>query len=457
MGHQNLSIDSLVCKAQNAAQEYLKLTQQDVDKISKAMADAAFENAEYLAELAVAETKRGNIPDKIIKNKFASAVVYESIKNIKTVGVLKENSSNGYLEIAEPVGVVAGITPITNPTSTVIFKAIICAKTRNPIIFAFHPGAQESCVATAKILKQAAVKAGAPSNCISWIEAPSIDATTRLMNREGVNIVLATGGSDMVKAAYSTGKPALGVGPGNVPCYVESSADLTQACKDIVSSKTFDNGMICASEQSVVVDAKISKDFEKEMVLNGCVFLNAEQIHKLSKLVVNDVTHMINPFVVGKTAFQIAQLAGIDVPENTKILVAHIHGVGNDFPLSIEKLSPILAYYVTDTIDEAISLCGKILSYNGLGHTAVIHSKNDDLILEFSKAMNVSRVVVNSPSSQGAIGGLYNVGVPSMTLGCGAYGKNSTSDNVSVSHLLNIKRIYYRKENPLTLGLLADS
>ena len=440
-------INNLVSNAKNALDEYMKLDQKQVDKIVRAMALAALDNHMALAKAAFEETQRGIIEDKIIKNMFASEYIWHSIKYEKTVGVIDENEMEGYVEVAEPVGVVAGVTPVTNPTSTTIFKSLICAKTRNPIIFGFHPSAQKSSVEAARIVRDAAIKAGAPKDCIQWIEHPSIEATTALMNHDGVALVLATGGSAMVKSAYSTGKPALGVGPGNVPCYIEKSAKLERACTDLMLSKTFDNGMICASEQAVIVDKEISKEFEKFMKENSCYFLQGDEIDKVSNYVINSEKGFVNPAVVGKSAHWIAKNAGVNVPEDTKILIAKLPDVGPEYPLSREKLSPVLAYFVVENSDEGFKVAKKMLELGGLGHSAVIHSTNNEIINKFGEAMKVGRVISNSPSSQGAIGDIYNTNTPSLTLGCGSYGKNSTTSNVSSVNLINKKRIAKRRVN----------
>lgn len=440
-------INEMVEKANKALKEYMKLNQNDVDKIVKNMAFVAMENHVKLAEMAFEETGRGIVEDKITKNMFAAEYVWNSIKDEKTVGIIQKNDAEGYIEIADPLGVIAGVTPVTNPTSTTIFKALICAKTRNPIIFGFHPGAQKCCSETAKILKKAAIEAGAPENLIQWIEKPSIEATSILMNHKGVDIVLATGGPGMVHAAYSAGKPALGVGSGNVPCYIEESADILRAASDLIISKTFDNGMICASEQSVVVDELVSDRFEKIMSENGCVFLGEDETQKLSLFAVDSVKKTLNPKIVGKSAYQIAKMVGIKVPKNTKILIASLKGVGEAFPLSKEKLSPILAYYKVSNKNEAFKICKEVLDFGGSGHTAVIHSNNKEIIKKFGVEMDAGRIVVNSPSSQGAIGDIYNRNVPSLTLGCGSRGKNSTSSNISCTHLINRKKIFERRNN----------
>ncbi len=440
-------VDLLIENAKTALNEYMSLDQETVDDIVRAMAFAAMENHAKLAKMAVEETGRGVVEDKIIKNMFSAEYIWNSIKNEKTVGIINENEAEGYTEIADPLGVIAGVTPVTNPTSTTVFKALICAKTRNPIIFGFHPGAQKCSAESAKILKEAAIKAGAPENCIQWIEYPSIKATSALMEHPGVDVVLATGGSAMVKAAYSTGKPALGVGPGNVPCYIEKSANLQRACNDLILSKTFDNGMICASEQSVVVDAEIADKFEKIMKENACYFLNDEEIFKISDFMVNSQTHTLNPAVVGQSACKVAQMADFKVPENTKILIAELHGVGKNYPLSIEKLSPVLAYYKVEDSKEGFEICKKVLDFEGQGHTAVIHSMDLELVREFGIEMDAGRIIVNSPASQGAIGDVYNTAVPSLTLGCGSHGKNSITSNISAQNLINIKRAFNRRVN----------
>jgi acetaldehyde dehydrogenase/alcohol dehydrogenase len=449
-------VNRLVKNAADALDEYMKLDQNQVNNIVKSMSLTSVEHRLELAKLAIEETSRGILEDKIIKNMFASEYVFDSIREEKTVGIINENKSNGCTEIAEPLGVIAGVVPVTNPTSTTIFKSLICAKTRNPIIFAFHPNSQRCSVRTAEILLKSAVKSGAPAHCISWICNPSIEATSFLMNHKGVSLVLATGGSGLVKAAYSTGKPALGVGPGNVPCYIEKSADLKRACTDIIISKTFDNGMICASEQAIIVDKEISKTFEDIMKQNNCLFLKEDEIKKISQVVINQKNHAINSEIVGKSAHFIANKAGIDVVKNTKILIAKLKDVGDLYPLSREKLSPVLAYYVVDNFQEALNIASKILNFGGLGHSAAIHSKNEKIIKQYGMKMKVGRVISNSPSSHGAIGGLYNENTPSLTLGCGSYGQNSTLSNVSCLNLINKKRIDERKTDALNFKVSPE-
>lgn len=440
-------VDRLVKNAQAALEAYMKLDQKQVDKIVHAMSLAGLDHHMDLAKMAYEETGRGVVEDKIIKNMFASEYIWHSIKDTKTVGIVEENEMEGYVDVAEPVGVVAGVTPVTNPTSTAIFKAMICAKARNPIIFGFHPSAQTCSVAAAKIVRDAAVEAGAPEHCVQWIESPSIEATNALMNHPGVSMVLATGGSGMVRAAYSTGKPALGVGPGNVPCYIEKSANLERACTDLMLSKTFDNGMICASEQAAIVDREIANRFEQIMKENNCYFLNEEETDKVSQFVISAAKQAVNPDVVGKSAHWIAEQAGVSVPYHTKILLARLSDVGPDYPLSREKLSPVLAYYIVDGPEEGFEKAKKMLELGGLGHSAVIHSSSKQLIHAYGEAMKVGRVISNSPCSQGAIGDIYNTNTPSLTLGCGSYGRNSTTSNVSTVNLINRKRIAKRRVN----------
>ena len=443
----NEMIDGYVAKAQKALNEFMALNQEQIDAIVKAMTLAGLDKHMELAKMAVEETGRGVYEDKITKNMFATEYVYHSIKNEKTVGVIAENDLEDYEIIAEPVGVVCGVTPVTNPTSTTMFKSLISVKSRNPIIFGFHPGAQKCSAAAAKIVLDAAVAAGAPENCIQWIEYPSIEATNALMNHPGVATVLATGGSGMVKAAYSTGKPALGVGPGNVPCYIHKSADLEQAVNDLILSKTFDNGMFCASEQAAIVDKAIAPKFEKLMKKYGCYFAKPDEIKKLSDYCIDSEKGAVNPVIVGKPATWIAEQAGVKVPEGTKILLAKLDGVGPEYPLSREKLSPVLAYFIVDSTEEGIDRAEEMVMFHGMGHSAVIHANDEDVIQKYAATMKASRLIVNSPSSHGAIGDIYNTNMPSLTLGCGSYGGNSVSGNVTTVNLINQKRVAKRRVN----------
>lgn len=442
-----LSVDSLVSKAQKALAKFMEYDQEKVDKIVKAMAMAGLDKHMRLARLAMEETGRGVYEDKITKNIFATEYIYHSIKYDKTVGIINENQNEDYYEVAEPIGVIAAVTPVTNPTSTTMFKSIIAIKTRNPIIFAFHPSAQKCSAEAARILRDAAVEAGAPEDCILWVEKPSIEATQLLMNHSGVSMILATGGAGMVQAAYSTGKPALGVGPGNVPCYIEKTANVKRAATDLILSKTFDNGMICASEQAVIVDKEISQEFESFMKENNCYFLNRDEAIKLAKLAIDEAKCAMNPAVVGQSAYIIAEMAGLAVPENTKMLIVQQEGVGPDYPLSREKLSPILAYYIVDSVEEGITKAEQMVKFGGMGHSAVIHSSDEKVIEEFSKRLKAGRLIVNSPSTHGAIGDIYNTNIPSLTLGCGSFGKNSTTSNVSAVNLINKKRVARRRVN----------
>ena len=441
-------VDSLVERAKIASQEYLSLDQEQVNRIIKAMAMAGLENHMKLAKMAIEETKRGIYEDKITKNMFATEYVYHSIKYDKTVGVISTNEEEGTEEIAEPVGIIAGVTPVTNPTSTTMFKSLISAKTRNVIIFGFHPSAQKCSVEAARILRDAAVKEGAPKDCILWIEEPSITATNFLMNHPDVNLILATGGTGMVKAAYSCGKPALGVGPGNVPCYIEKSAKLKTSVNDLVMSKSFDNGMICASEQAVIVDREIQEEFEKLMKEAGCYFLSEEEMRKIKEnMFIAEKEEALNADIVGQSPYTIASRAGVEVPKDTKVLVTLQTGVGIEFPFSKEKLSPVLAYYIVDNAEEGIDKAEKLIEFGGLGHTAVIHSENQEIIEKFANKVKVGRIIVNSPSTHGAIGDIYNTNMPSLTLGCGTFGGNSTTANVSSVNLINVKKVAKRRVN----------
>ena len=441
-------IDDLISKAKEASKEYMKLDQDQIDNIVKQMSMAGLEHHMELAKMAVEEPGRGIYEDKITKNMFATEYIYHSIKYDKTVGIINENEEEGYEEIAEPIGIIAGITPVTNPTSTTMFKSIIAAKTRNVIIFGFHPSAQKCSVEAAKTLRDAAIKAGAPENCILWIEEPSVTATTLLMNHPGINLILATGGSGMVKSAYSCGKPALGVGPGNVPCYIDKSAKLKTSVNDLVLSKSFDNGMICASEQSVIVDEEIKEEFENLMKKAGCYFLSEEETNRLrDTMFIKEKDGALNSAIVGQSPYKIAGEAGIEVPKETKVLVLKENGVGIEYPFSKEKLSPVLAYYIVKNSDEGISLAEKLIEFGGMGHSAVIHSENRETIQKFAETVKVGRIIVNSPSTHGAIGDIYNTNMPSLTLGCGTFGGNSTTANVSSVNLINVKRVAKRRVN----------
>ncbi|MGX7205738.1 bifunctional acetaldehyde-CoA/alcohol dehydrogenase [Enterococcus pingfangensis] len=440
-------INELAAKGNDALKILSRFDQEKVDHIVHEMAMAALDKHMLLAKMAVEETGRGIVEDKAIKNMYASEYIWNSIKHDKTAGIIYEDKQRHLVQIAEPVGVICGVTPTTNPTSTTVFKSLIAIKTRNPIVFAFHPSAQKSSAEAARIIRDAAIAAGAPENCIQWIEQPSLEATQGLMNHPGIAIVLATGGSAMVKSAYSTGKPALGVGPGNVPSYIEKTAKIKRAVNDLIVSKTFDNGMICASEQAIIVDKEIYDDVKKEFQAHQVYFVKKNELRQLEDAVMNEGKYAVNPKIVGFSAKAIAELAGINVPDGTKLLVAELDGVGADYPLSREKLSPVLAMVKANNTQQGLDLAEKMLELGGLGHTAVVHTEDPDVELEFSLRMKACRILVNSPSSEGGIGDIYNELIPSLTLGCGSYGKNSVSHNVSALDLINIKTVAKRRNN----------
>ncbi|MGG3469896.1 bifunctional acetaldehyde-CoA/alcohol dehydrogenase [Neobacillus pocheonensis] len=441
----NLMIDVLATNGANALGEFRCYNQEMVDQIVKQMAITALEHHKELAKLAIEETKRGVYEDKVFKNMFATECIYNNIREMKTVGVISENDHEGMVEMAEPVGVIAGVIPITNPTSTVIFKSLISLKTRNPIIFAFPKYAQKCCVRTAELLKEAAICAGAPENCIQWIEVPSHEAFQALMKHPKISLILATGGPNLVTAAYSSGKPALGVGAGNVPCYFEKTANIKRAVNDLILSKTFDNGMICASEQTLIIDMEIYDEVRQELMTNNCYFLNEEERLMVERIAIDPKTAQLNPLIVGLPAAMIAKLAGLNVPINTKILIAELEGVGPDYPLSCEKLSPILACYKVNSFADGLLIAEETLEYGGLGHSAAIHTADQEAIDAFALRMKAGRIIVNTPSTHGAIGDIYNTSLPSLTIGCGTYGGNSVSQNVGAANLINIKKVAKRR------------
>ena len=441
-------IDELATKGVEALDAMSNFTQEQVDHIVHQAAIAALDKHMYLAKLAVDETGRGIYEDKAIKNMYASEYIWNSIKYDRTVGVIAEDKEQGLVSIAEPVGVICGVTPTTNPTSTTIFKALIALKTRNSIVFAFHPSAQKSSAEAARIVRDAAIEAGAPKDCIQWIEEPSIEATGLLMNHPKIATVLATGGPGMVKAAYSTGKPALGVGAGNVPSYIAADAKVKRAVNDIIVSKTFDNGMICASEQAAIVDAAIYDEVKAEFEAHQCVIISEKaDIAKLEKVVLNEARTAVNGAIVGHSAMEIAEKAGLKVPVGTKMLLAEIPDATMEHPLALEKLSPVLALIKSDGVEDGFKKAEGMLNLGGLGHTAVIHTENEELQLQYGIRMKACRVLVNSPSAEGGIGNIYNNMIPSLTLGCGSYGHNSVSHNVSSFDLLNVKTLSKRRNN----------
>ena len=445
-------VDLLVKNAAKALAEFASFDQDRIDYIVAKCSVAGLDHHGVLAKAAVDETKRGVFEDKATKNLFACEYVVNNMRHLKTCGVIREDPVTGITEIAEPVGVICGITPVTNPTSTVIFKCLICLKTRNPIIFSFHPNAQESSKAAAIVMREAAEAAGAPKNCIQWIEHPSMDATNALMNHPGVATILATGGNTMVKAAYSCGKPAMGVGAGNVPAYMNASCDIEQAVNDIVISKSFDNGMICASEQAVIIDEEIYKQAKDWFKHFKVYFVNKEEKKKLSKFMFGFCegekgveTARLNPNVAGKSAVWIAQQSGFTVPKDTVILGVECTKVGETEPLSREKLSPVLAFYKVKDDKEGFDKAEAMVRFNGMGHSAAIHCKEQSMADAYGDRIPVMRILWNSPSSFGGIGNVYNSFLPSPTLGCGTYGGNSVGGNVSAVDLLNIKKVGKRR------------
>jgi acetaldehyde dehydrogenase (acetylating) len=432
---------SLARRAKEAAPILAEFSQQQIDAIVDAMAAAATPQAEPLARLAYEETGYGVVADKIQKNLFASKKIYEFIRPMKTVGVIARLEDRKVVEIAEPFGVVAAIVPTTNPTSTALYKILISMKARCPIVISPHPSAVRCITRSAEIMYDAARKAGAPDGAINWMTQVTLEGTQELMRAREVAVILATGGMGLVRAAYSAGKPAYGVGPGNAPAYIERSADISKAVTDIINGKTFDNGLLCSSENSVVVDAPLASDVKRQFIEKGAHFLSESEIDKLGKALVTP-QRLPNPAFVGKPATYIAQQVGIAVAPQTRVLIAELAGVGRDYPLSIEKLCPVLSFYIVSDWKEGCERCKQILRYGGMGHTMSIHSRNEDVILQFGLKKPAFRIVVNTPTTLGSIGLTTSLD-PSMTLGCGGWGGNITSDNISPKHLLNIKRLAY--------------
>ena len=440
-------VDDLMTKSQAAFEKLRYYSQEQVDKICQAMALAAEEHHMDLAVDAANETGRGVAEDKAIKNIYASEYIWNNIRHDKTVGIIEDNDEDQTIKIADPLGVIAGIVPVTNPTSTTIFKSIISAKTRNTIIFSFHRQAMKSSIKTAKILQEAAEKAGAPKNMIQWLPESTRENTTALLQHPNTATILATGGPSLVKAAYSSGNPALGVGPGNGPAYIEKTANIERSVYDIVLSKTFDNGMICATENSVVVDEELYDKVKEEFQKWNCYFLKPNEIDKFTDGFIDPDRHQVRGPIAGRSANAIADMCGIKVPDNTKVIIAEYEGVGDKYPLSAEKLSPVLTMYKATSHENAFDICAQLLHYGGEGHTAAIHTLDDDLATKYGLEMRASRIIVNSPSGIGGIGNIYNNMTPSLTLGTGSYGSNSISHNVTDWDLLNIKTIAKRREN----------
>ncbi len=444
-------LEILISKVKKAQKIYATFSQEQVDKIFKAAATAADKARIPLAKMAVEETGMGVVEDKIIKNHFASEYIYNKHKNAKTCGVIEEDKTNGIKIVAEPLGVLAGIVPTTNPTSTAIFKSLIALKTRNAIIFSPHPRAKKATIAAAKLVLDAAVAAGAPEDIIGWIDVPSIELSNALMKHPLIDAILATGGPGMVKAAYSSGKPALGVGSGNTPAVIDETADIKTAVSSILMSKTFDNGMICASEQSIVAVKDVYEEVKKELEYRGAYILSAKEAEKVSKIILTEAGS-VNPAIVGQPAYKIAELAGVKVPESAKVIVGEETEVAVENPFSHEKLSPILALYKAKDFEKAVDMAHDLVLLGGAGHTSVLYTdaRTQDRINYFATKLPTGRLLINSPSSQGGIGDLYNFKLePSLTLGCGSWGGNSVSENVGVKHLLNYKTVAERRENML--------
>jgi acetaldehyde dehydrogenase / alcohol dehydrogenase len=439
-------LDGLAQRARVAAAVFTQYRQADVDRIVKPMVIAGLENAQALARLAVDETRLGVLEDKAIKNMVATEFVYNYVKDKRTVGVIREDPEKNLTEVAEPIGVILSLLPITNPTSTALFKCIMAVKTRNCMIFSAHPRAARCSYEAARVMAETAVEHGAPAGFITWIEDPTLADTTYLMGHPDVRLIDATGGPAMVTAAYSSGKPALGVGPGNTPVYIERSADIEMAVVDIITSKTFDNGTICASEQTVVIDDEIYDEVLERFAALGCHLCSEGEVALLSRTVIDPNTGAMHPRAVGQRAVDIAKVLGMAVPPRTKLLIAPIKGVGRAYPLSAEKLFPVLAVVRARSTHEAMQLCMDVIHHGGTGHTAVIFSDDDEIINTFGETINAGRIIVNSPGSVGALGGVYNDMVPTFSFGCGTGGGNSTIDNVNIYHYLNIKRMARRTQ-----------
>ena len=443
------ALEKKLSQIREAQEIFATYTQEQVDKIFTAAAIAANQARIPLAKQAVAETGMGIVEDKVIKNHFASEYIYNTYRDTKTCGVIEEDKAYRIKNVAEPIGFIDAVIQTTNPTSTAMFKSLLALKTRNGIIISPHPRAKASTIAAAKTVLEAAVKAGAPEHIIGWIDIPSLDLTNMVMKE--ADIILATGGPGMVKAAYSSGKPALGVGPGNTPAIIDSSADVTLAVNSIIHSKTFDNGMICASEQSVIVDTKVYKQVKDEFTARGCHFLTKTELDKVRKTII--INGSLNAKIVGQSAYTIGKLAGITVPENTKILIGEVTSVDLSEEFAHEKLSPVLAMYKSKDFEDALAKAKRLIADGGYGHTSSLYiniGTEQDKIAIFQEAMKTCRILINTPSSQGGIGDIYNFALtPSLTLGCGSWGGNSVSENVGVKHLLNIKTVAERRENML--------
>ncbi len=452
-----IDIESVVeehfCLANAAAAVFSQYTQRQTNRIVRAVYEAAFHHRVHLARLAHEETGMGKWQDKVIKNVVASQLVYDDIKDMKTVGVIYEDPISGIVEIAQPMGPVLAIVPVTNPTSTAIFKILIALKTRNPVIISPSRKARQSTIEAARICYEAALDAGAPEHCIQWLPEGSRELTQAAMAHKSLALILATGGPGLVRSAYSSGTPTIGVGAGNVPVYIERTADVPFAVEQIMKSKCFDNGTICASEQAIVAERAIADAVCEEFCRRSARFLSKEEVEQLEQVAFDPQRGSMHPDIVGQPAAKIARMAGIEAPADTQLLIAPLGGVGDEWPLSCEILAPILAWYTADDFDEAVNLCIDLNFHGGMGHTASVFSNDDGRVKQFASLMNAGRIVVNTPSSQGAVGGLYNMLHPSLTLGCGTGGKNITTDNVTAYHLMNIQRIARRRENQRLMKL----
>jgi acetaldehyde dehydrogenase/alcohol dehydrogenase len=442
-------LERLVTQARAAAAVFTQYTQEDVDRIVKPMVSAGMEQAQHLARLAIEETRLGVLEDKALKNMVATEFVYNYVKDKRTVGQIREFPERGVVEVAEPIGVIFSLTPITNPTATVLFKCIMAIKTRNAVVFSPHPNAKHCCREAVQIMYETAVKHGAPEGVFTCIESPTLADNAYLMRHKDVGLIDATGGRGVVKAAYSSGKPALGVGPGNTPVYLEKTADLDMAVVDIITSKTFDNGTICASEQTVVIDDEIYGLALEKFAELGAHICDDNETALLGRTLIDPETGFARPMAVGQKATDIARVVGLTVEPNTKLLIAPIQGVGREHPLSVEKLFPVLSVYRAKSVDEALKVCVDVNHAGGLGHTSVVFSRDEGVIRKFGEVINTGRIIVNSPGSIGAIGGVYNDMVPTLSFGCGTGGGNSTMDNVNVYHYLNIKRMARRTQAPM--------
>lgn len=440
--------EEIIERACRAAAAFRALGQKETDAVVRAIYLAALAERVRLAELAYQETGIGVFQHKVIKNTIAAQLVYDDIKTQKTVGVISEDPQSGIGEVAHPLGPILGFIPFTNPTSTTIFKALISAKTRNPLIISPHQAARRSIIAAAEICYEAALQAGAPPDSIQWLDKPSPSTVNELMSNSRLALILATGTDSLVRKAHSSGTPVIGVGPGNVPVYIGASADIPFAVGSIIESKTFDNGSVCASEQAIVVKRAVARFVREEFEKQRAYFLTPDQVVAVGRIAFDGEREAMAPAVVGQSVQKIAQIAGIKIAPDAVLLIAPLEGVGKDYPLSAEILAPILAFYVEDEFDDAIRRCSEITRYGGTGHTAVIYSNTDDRIEYFSRVIEAGRILVNMPSTQGALGGIYNTLSPSFTLACGTGGNNITTDNITARHLLNIHRIARRRPNP---------